>query len=204
MTQPQNQNVRDLAIWSPKLALGMVLGIPRVPFVADLPVQFSGSTVNAPPVSVNLQQNITQDTLIERISYSLHQPNSFAGSPFQSLYFSQLKAQTGVGVMIQVYGAPKYVVNNEFTELANLADVLSIAWPMGWPLLKQSNVKLMATLLNTPTSVPYDVKVTLLGWQSLDAGLDALSDDECRIRLRKLGFETPDVVNMAPGNMKAT
>jgi hypothetical protein len=193
MTQPKNQNVRDLAIWYPKVALGMVLGIPRVPFVVDMPLQFSSSTVNAPPIVTNFDNNVTQDTLIERVSYSLVQQNSFPGSPFQSLYLSQLKAQTGVGIQCQVFGGPKYVVNDTFTELANFADILATTWPQGWMLPKQSNVKVSAVLLSTPTSVPYTVNLTWLGWQSLSKDLDDLSDKECRKRLRRLGIETPDL-----------
>lgn len=202
MTQPKTQNVRDLAIWAPKLALGMVLGVPRVPFVVDLPIQFSSSDVNAPPIVTNFDNNLTQDTLIERISFSLFQPNSFPGSPLQPLFFSQLKAMTGVGIQMQVYGGPKYAVNDGFTELANFADILAVTWPQGWPLFKQSNVKVTATLLQTPTSVPYDVKLTFLGWQLLEKGIDDLSDTEAREKLRKLGFETPDVEHMTSGNMK--
>lgn len=193
MTQPKNQNVRDLAIWAPKMALGMILGIPRVPFIVDIPIQFSSSSVNAPPIVANMQNNLTQDTIIERVSYSLFQQNSFPGSPFQSLYFSQLKAQTGVGIQMQVYGGPKYAVNDTFTELANFSDILATTWPQGWLLYKQSNVKVSAVLLNTPTSVPYDVKLTFLGWQLLEKSIDDLSDKEARARLRKLGIETPDL-----------
>ena len=202
MTQPKNQNIRDLAIWAPKLALGMVLGVPRVPFVVDIPIQFSSSTVDAPPVVKSFDNNLTQDTLVERISFSLFQQNSFPGSPLQPFFFSQLKMSTGVGIQCQVFGGPKYAVNDGFTELANFADILATTWPQGWPLFKQSNVKISAVLTQTPTSVPYSVTLTFLGWQLLEKSVDDLSDDEVRQRLRKLGFETPDVVNMAPGNMK--
>jgi len=197
MTQPKIQDVKDLAIWAPKIALGMILGVPRVPFVVDIPIQFSSSVVNAPPIVSNLQNNLTQDTLIERITYSLFQQNSFPGSPFQSLYFSQLKAATGVGIQMQVYGGPKYAVNDAFTELANFADIFAATWPQGWPLFKQSNVKVSAILTQTPTSVPYNVNLTLIGWQLLEKAIDDLSDDECRARLRKLGLTSPDLSALA-------
>ena len=193
MSQPKVQDVKDLAIWAPKLALGMIIGVPRVPFIVDIPIQFSASTVNAPPIVASFQNNLTQDTLIERISFSLFQPNSFPGSPFRSLYFSQLKAQTGVGIQMQVFGGPKYAVNDAFTELANFADVFALTWPQGWPLFKQSNVKVSAVLLETPTSVPYDVSLTFLGWQLLEKSVDDLSDAEARARLRKLGLVSPDL-----------
>lgn len=192
---PHDESVRNLALYAPKLALGMVLGVPRVPFVDDIPIQFSASTVNAPPVVQNFQNNLTQDTIIERIAFNLFQQNSFPGSPFQSLYFNQLKqsGQTGVGVQLQVFGGPKYIVSNSFVDLGNLADVLAVAWPSGWPLAKQSNVKVSAILTQTPVSVPFNISLTFLGWQLLDKTLEDLSDAEARARLRKLGIDSPDL-----------
>jgi len=199
--QPKSYDVRALALWAPKIAYGMVAGVPRVPFVADVPLQFSSSTVNAPPVVAAFDNNLTQDTMIERVSFNLFQQKSYAGSPFQSTYFNQLKqsGQTGVGIRMDVYGGPKYAVNGSFTDLGNIADVLAVTWPEGWLLLKQSNVKVTAILTQTPVSVPYNVDLTFLGWQFLSKELDDLSDDECRRRLRALGIESPDLNKILAG-----
>jgi hypothetical protein len=188
-------NIRELALWAPKLAYGLVVGVPIVPFVVDVPIQFSSSVVNAPPIVGSFDNNLTQDTLIQRVSYNLFQQNSFPGSPFQSLYFNQLKqsGQTGVGIQLDVYGGPKYSINDDFTDLGNLFDVIALAWPNGWPLLKQSNVKVSAILTQTPVSVPFNVTLTFLGQQLLDKSVSDLSDAECRCRLRKLGIESPDL-----------
>jgi len=193
--QPRDTQIRNLALYAPKTAFGMMVGVPRVPFVADIPIQFSSSTVNAPPVVQSLQNNLTQDTVIERISYNLFQQNTFPGSPFQSTYFNQLKqsGQIGVGIQMAIYGGPKYNVNDTFTDLGNLADVFAVTWPEGWPLQKQSNVKISAILTQTPVSVPFNITLTFLGWQFLSKDLDDLSDEEARSRLRKLGIETPDL-----------
>jgi hypothetical protein len=190
---PRDHEIRNLALYAPRVAYGLIAGVPRVPFVADMPVSIPSSTVNAPPVVASLQNNLTQDTLIERISFTLFQQNSFPGSPLQSLYFAMLKEASGVGVMMQVYGGPKYAINDVFTPLENLADVLAVTWPNGWPLYKQSNVKMSFVLTQSPTSVPYDIKVTLLGWQFLDKAMDDMSDKEARDRLRKMGIESPDL-----------
>lgn len=199
--QPRDDQIRNLALWAPKIAYGMIVGVPRVPFIADIPIQFSSSTVNAPPVVQNLDNNLTQDTIIERVSFNLFQPNSFPGSPFQSLFSNQQKQSgaTGVGVQMSVYGGPRYDVNSAFTDLGNLADVFALTWPQGWPLQKQSNVKISAILTQTPVSVPFNVTVTLLGWQSLSKELDDMSDSEARSRLRKLGIDSPDIsILLAP------
>lgn len=198
--QPRDEDIRNLALYSPRIAYAMMIGVPRVPFIADIPVQFSSSTVNAPPVVQAFDNNLTQDTLIERVSYNLFQQNSFPGSPFQSTYFNQLKqsGQTGVGIMMQVFGGPKYAVNDVFTDLGNLADVFAVAWPSGWPLAKQSNVKVSAILTQTPVSVPYDVTLSFLGYQFLDKTIDDISDGEARARLRKLDIVSPDLSLLLP------
>ncbi len=187
--------IRDLALYAPKLAYGLVVGVPRVPFIAEIPIQFSSSAVNAPPVVQNFQNNLTQDTIIERVAYNLFQPNSFPGSPFQSTYFNQLKQSgaTGIGIQMQVYGGPKYGISDTFVDLGNLADVLAVTWPAGWPLLKQSNVKVSAILTQTPVSVPFNATLSFLGWQLLDKTVDDLSTDEARARLRKLNIDSPDL-----------
>lgn len=192
---PHDESIRNLALYAPKLAYGMVVGVPRVPTVLDIPIQFSSSTVNAPPVVQSFDNNLTQDTIIERVSYNLFQQNSFPGSPFQSLFVNQMKqsGQTGVGINMQVFGGPKYSINNEFTDLGSLVDVFALTWPNGWLLLKQSNVKVSAILTQTPVSVPFDVTITFLGWQLLEKDISDLSDSEARARLRKLGIESPDL-----------
>jgi len=192
----RDYNVKNLALYAPRVAWAMIAGIPRVAFAVDVPIQFSSATVNAPPVVGSFQNSLTQDTVIERVSFSLFQQNTFPGSPFQTLYFAMAKAISGVGVQMSVYGGPKYNVNDTFTALENMADVLAITWPSGWPLYKGSNVKVTAALLQTPFSTPYDVNLTFLGWQFLDAELDAMSDSEARRRLRALGLESPDLASL--------
>lgn len=197
---PRDHDIRNLALYAPKFAYAMLIGVPRVPFVDDIQIQFSSSTVNAPPVVANFDNNLSQDTLIERVSFNLFQQNSFAGSPFQSTYFNQLKqsGKTGIGVRMDVYGGPKYAINGTFTDLGNLIDVFAITWPQGWPLYKQSNVKVSAILLDTPVSVPYDVTLSFLGWQFLEKTIDDMSDSDARAMLRKVGIETPDLANLLP------
>lgn len=193
--QPKDTNIKNLALYAPRVALAYVLGVPRVPFLDDVPIVFSASTVNAPPVIASFQNNLSQDTVIERISFGLFQQNSFPGSPFQSLYFNQLKQSgfVGVGLNMAVFGGPKYLVNNSdtFTDIGTFFDVFAATWPEGWPLEKQSNVKISAVLTQTPASVPFSINITFLGFQFLDKVMDDMSDDEARERLRKLGFEVP-------------
>ena len=194
--QPKDTDIRNLALYAPRAALAYVLGVPRVPFLDDVPIVFSASTVNAPPVIASFQNNLSQDTVIERVSFGLFQPNSFPGSPFQSLYFNQLKQSglVGIGLNMAVFGGPKYLVNNSdtFTDVGNFFDVFAMTWPEGWPLYKQSNVKVSGVLTQTPVSVPFTLNITFMGFQFLDKVMDDMSDDDARAKLKELGFDVPD------------
>jgi hypothetical protein len=189
------EDVRALALYAPKLAYGLIVGVPRVPFIVDIPIVFSSSTVNAPPVVQSFLNNMTQDTVIERIAYNLAQPNSFTGSPLSSLFFNQKKQSgfTGIGIQMQVYGSPRYGISDTYIDLGNLADVFAITWPSGLLLPAQSNVKVSAILTETPVSVPYSATLTFLGWSLIEKSVDSLSDQEARARLRKLGIDSPDL-----------
>ena len=194
---PRDHDIKNLALYAPRIAYALLIGVPRVPFSGLISAQFTSSAVDATPVVVSLQNNLTQDTLIERVTYTVFQQNSFSGSPLQSLYFAMLKQCTGVGVMMQVFGGPKYNVDDVFTPLEDVADEFAITWPNGWPLAKQSNVKCSFVLQQTPTSVPYDVDLCLCGWQFLDKAMDDLTDDDARKRLKTLGFEVPNFQALA-------
>lgn len=194
--QPKDTDVLNLALYAPRIAYGMIAGVPRVPFLADIPIQFTSSAVDAPAIVASFDNNLVSDTIIEKVSFTLFQQNSFPGSPFQSLYFNQLKGQTGVGIKLDVYGGPKYAISDVPVDLANLFDVMSMMWPSGWPLYKQSNVKVAAVLFQTPVSVPFDVHILFNGWQFLDKVMDDMSDEEARCRLRKLGIPSPDLADL--------
>ena len=191
---PSNE-IKNLALYQPKMAYGLVVGVPRVPFLVEIPFQFSSSVVNAIPIVQSFDNNLTQDTIIQRVAFSVFQQNSFPGSPFQSLYFNQLKqsGQIGVGIQVDVYGGVKYSCSDTFIDAGSFFDVLATTWPGGWPLPKQSNVKVSAILTQTPVSVPYTFSLIFQGFQLLDKAVDDLSDAECRSRLRKLGIESPDL-----------
>jgi hypothetical protein len=223
---PRDYDIRNLALYAPKIAYGLVAQVSRVPFVGPItqrpgvqspivPIQFDtqwfGATdpaVPPPPpppnppggIGVNriiegkLANNVTVDTLIERITFSLFQPNSFTNpqSPFQTLFLAMLKESTGVDIQIDVYGSPKYRVT-DFIPLENVGDTLAVTWPNGWPLAKQNNVKVSAVLNRPAATVPYIVNMALIGWQFVDKDIDDMSDEEARRRLRAMGIDAPEL-----------
>ena len=173
----------------------MIIGARRAPYTIDIPIQFSSSAVNAPPVVASFQNNVSLDTVIERVTYNICiNRTRFQESRFRSAVLQSDEAErtTGVGIQMDVYGGPRYSLNLTYTDLGSLFDVLAITWPNGWILPLQSNVKVSAILLQTPVSVPYQITLSFLGYQQVDDSLSGLSDDDARDRLRKLGFTVPD------------
>jgi hypothetical protein len=192
--QPTPADVRNLALENPRAAYGIVVGVPRVPFVGNLVGQFLSAGTFAVPVVADLDTTIVQDTWIQRINYGLIQPNSpYVGSPFDSLSQTMFKFVPGISARVQVQSGPRYFLNQQFCPLENLADLLAVGWPAGWPLFKYQSVQAELILTNAPPSIPLVVTLTLLGWQFLDKSLDDLSDEEARRRLKIMGFDVPDV-----------
>jgi len=192
--QPTSSNVRDLCLQNPRAAYGIVVGIPRVPFVGNLVCPFQAPATFAAPVVADLDTTVVQDTWIHRINYSMVQPNSpYIGSPFDSLSQAMFRFVPGISATIQVQSGPRYYLNQQPCPLENIADLLAVGWPAGWPLFKYQSVQGQFILTNTPPSIPLIVTVTLLGWQFIDKSLDDLSDEEARRRLKIMGFDVPDV-----------
>ena len=54
--------IADLILICPRIAYGMIIGARRAPYTIDIPLQFSSSTVNAPPVVASFQNNVSLDT----------------------------------------------------------------------------------------------------------------------------------------------
>ena len=192
--QPHASLVRDMAMENPRAAYGIVVGVPRVPFVGNMVGNFQSNATFAVPVLGDLDTTIVQDTWIHRINYTLLQPNSpYIGSPFDSLSQYCFKQIPGISVMFQVQSGPRYYLNQQFSPLENVVDLMAQGWPSGWPLFKYQSIEAQFILTNPPPSVPLTVTVTLLGWQFLDKSLDDISDEEARRRLKVMGFDVPDL-----------
>ena len=62
-------------------------------------------------------------------------------------------------------------------------------------------MKVSAILTQTPVSVPFNIILTFLGWQFLDKAIDDMSDDDARAKLKKLGFDVPDLSLIMPSRL---
>ena len=192
--QPTPSFVRDLALENPRAAYGIVVGVPRVPFVGNLVAAFQSPATFAVPVIADLDTTIVQDTWIHRINYGIIQPNSpYVGSPFDSLSQTMFKFVPNVSARVMVQSGPRYFLNQQFCPIENLADLLAVGWPAGWPLFKYQSVQAELILTSAPPSIPLILTITLLGYQFLDKSLDDISDEEARRRLKVLGFDVPDL-----------
>lgn len=196
--EPRALHIQDLAIYDPVAAYGIVLGIPRVPISLNASAIFSSFAVPQIPVEGDLDTTIAQRTWIDNITYSLDQPNCFAGNIFKPLYDAMLKAHPGVSTRVTVQSGPRYLVSPQYTPLENFANMFASRYPSGWPLFKQQSIKVDFLLTTPPPAVspngpPYNVTLTFTGWQFLDHTLDELSANKAAECLRLMGFWVPDV-----------
>src|SRR5271166_3838013 len=149
--EPKALNIQELAIYDPVAAYGICLGIPRIPISMNCAGIFSSFAVPQIPVEGDLDTTIAQRTWIDNITYSLQQPNVFAGNIFKTLYDTMLKQAPGISCQIQVQSGPRYLVSPQFTPLENVAPLLQQHYPAGWPLFKQQSIEVNFML--TPGSL---------------------------------------------------
>jgi hypothetical protein len=135
---------------------------------------------------------------IQDIRYSVNQPNVFAGNIGKAQYDAALRQSPGVDAKLEVYAGPKYIPALNFTPLENLYDTFIAIFPTGWKLYKQQSVKIELVLTKPPPSIspngpPYNVCITLRGWQFLDPRLECISCKEAVDALRAAGIFSPQV-----------
>jgi hypothetical protein len=193
MPIPSAAGILDLAFWNPRAALGIIMGIPRVPIVMNAVAQFNSPSTNQVAVVGALDTTITQETWIQRVNYSIIQPNSFPGNIFKPMHDTYFKFVSGIQVQCQINSGPRYVTNIEPTPIEDFADLLACNWPSGWPLFCEQSIKVFFTLSQPPPSVPLIVTLSFLGWQFIDRCIDRISDEYARAELRKLGINSPSL-----------
>lgn len=193
MPLPSAAGILDMAFWNPRAALGIILGIPRVPIVMNCVVTFNSPAVGAVPLIGALDTTIVQETWIQRMNYSIVQPNSFQGNVFKSQSDYYFKFTPGINVQLEINSGPRYVTSIEPTPLEDIADLLACAWPSGWPLFCEQSIKASFSLTQPPPSTPLVVTLSFLGWQFLDRCIDRISDEYARCQLRKLGIFSPSL-----------
>ena len=193
MPLPSATGILDLAYWNPRAALGIIIGIPRVPIVMNAVGQFNNPATNQVAVVGALDTTVTQETWIQRINYSIIQPNSFAGNIFKPQHDFFFKFSSGIQVQAEIESGPRYVTNIEPTPIEDFADLLACNWPSGWPLFCQQSLRVFYSLSQPLPSVPLIVTLSFLGWQFIDRCIDRIGDEYARAQLRKLGINSPSL-----------
>lgn len=195
--QPLPDEIQKIAMYDAIAAYGLYLGVPRTPVLFNLAGSFSSFALGQPPITANLSQPVSSRTWIEKMNYSLSLPNVFAGNILKTLYDAQLKAHPGINAQLIVFSGPRYPVGADFTPLENIVDLYQSRWPAGWPLFKQQSLQAQFVLTDAqptsdPNAPPYNVVLTLTGWQFLDTSLDDMSSKDAGCCLRAAGFHVPE------------
>jgi hypothetical protein len=195
--EPVPQKIAELAVYDPIAAYGILLGIPRIPFVANSSVSFSSFDLEAAPLSAGLDTTIAYRTWISNLTYTINPVGQFAGNVFQTQYASYMRTGTGIGIKATVQSGPKYPLMGSFTALENFVNVFASTWPAGWQLYKQQNILTEFLLTAVPggddTNLSaYNVSLTWNGWQFIDPSLDDMDADCARECLREMGIWVPD------------
>jgi hypothetical protein len=194
MPLPSAAGILDMAYWNPRAALGIILGIPRVPIVMNAVGNITSPGTNQVPVIGALDTTITVETWIQRMNYSIIQPNSFPGSVWKPQHDFYFKFSSGINVQAEINSGPRYVTNIEPTPIEDFADLLACNWPSGWPLFCEQSLRVFFSLSQPMPSVPVIVTLSFLGWQFLDRCIERIGDEYARAQLRKLGINSPSLM----------
>ena len=193
MPLPSAAGIMDMALWNPRAALGIIMGIPRVPITMNAVAQFNSPATDATPIIGALDTTITQETWIQRMNYSIIQPNAFQGNIFKSQSDYYFKFASGINISMEINSGPRYVTSIEPTPIENAADLLACNWPSGWPLFCEQSLRVFFTLSQSPPTVPLIVTLSFLGWQFIDKCIEQMSDEFARCKLRELGIFSPSL-----------
>lgn len=193
--EPTPVDIARLALYDPIAAYGLMLGIKRLPIHLPVAATFSSFTVPQAPIVGDLAVTIANRTWIQKINYSLSQPNEFAGNIFKPLYDACLKYHPGISVQVAILGGPRYVTAPAFVPLENVADLIDPSWPAGWVLQKQQSIQVQFQLTDPPSTTspngpPYTVNMTFTGWQFEDPRMDDVSHEDAIAALQEAGICT--------------
>jgi hypothetical protein len=194
MPLPSAAGILDMAYWNPRAALGIIVGIPRLPLTLNAKGCICNPGTQQVPIVGCLDTTLTQETWVQRINYSIVQPNSFPGSVWKPQHDFYFKFTSGILVQCEINSGPRYFTSIEPTPIENFADLLACNWPSGWPLFCEQSLKVYFQLSQPMPSVPVYVTLSFLAWQFYDRCIERISDEYARAQLRRLGIHSPSLV----------
>ncbi len=173
-----------LAAGSPRLALAKAYGVPLAPFIINVRAEFPDvDTFNVPDRGSDVK--IVQDTLIDAlvIRVTLDNPALNILQPISDYFFN---FQSGLEATLDVQGAPRYTVAENFTPLSTLADMVNgnSHWPAGWVLTYQQQLFMSFNARIQLPDSPATVVATYRGWVPTSDMFVGMSTREAVTRLR--------------------
>jgi hypothetical protein len=183
-----------LAAGSPRLALAKALGVPLAPYTINCRATFPDTSTSVVP-DVGSDIKITQDTLIDAVRYRVTNLSTTANqNQFQAQTDFFFGLQSGIEVLVEVVGAPRYDWVSKYTPLANLADLFNgnSHWPGGWVLTYQQQIKMDFQAKVALPYAPIEVVVTFNAWQPVTGMFVTMSNREACAQLAALGIDLSD------------
>jgi hypothetical protein len=196
MTAP----IQEVAQYSPLLALARAWKVPFAPFVLSCRATFDDADITIlPNIAIeNGQGRITQISVVDRLIFTIQQPESFPGSVFKNQSDAEFKQNSGISATINIDGAPRYAVAPFFTPLDTLSDVIgnAPAFPMGW-ILTYTQTIMMAFNAEIPLpSLPTTIIASYRMWQPY--GTDefvSMSNSQAFAELMRIYANDTDMTN---------
>lgn len=153
-----------LAAGSPRLALAKAMGVPLAPYIINVRATFDDvDTADVPSQGADVK--VSQDTLVDSLVVRTTLDRTAQGQ-FDNLndYFGNF--QNGIEATLDVQGAPRYTVAENFTPLSTLADVINgnARWPGGWILTYQQQLFMSFHSRITLPAAPVTVVCTFRTW----------------------------------------
>ena len=174
---------------SPRLALAKCLGVPLAPYAINVRATFPD--VDTPSVpNVGSDVKIVQDTLVDALVVRITNDGGGQTNIFQpqSDYFFNF--QSGIEATLDVKGAPRYAVADNFTPLSTLADVVNgnSRWPAGWILTYQQQLFMSFNARIAPLPfAPLTVVCTFRTWTPVGEMFVQMTNREAFQRLSECG-----------------
>jgi hypothetical protein len=194
--------ISELAGYSPQIALARAKGVQFAPYLLNCRATFTDTTTTTlnPSSLEGGQGAINQPSIIDRITYEIDAPNSFAGNVFKPEHDFFYQRQSGISATLAVQGAPRYTISPYFTPLSTLLASLSEGWPCGWVLNYNQTIVMQFQQSIPVESTPTSVIVTFRMWQPVGTDeFQMMTATDARNQLQAAGLLTPPAP-LAPTN----
>lgn len=205
MTAGINYDRRLIARHNPRLAYILeCLRIPLAPVMYPVPVIFTTQGLPANPLRGTLPRPMSSDMWIVALEYTIRASLYLAGSPFKPLYDEYTKKNPYVDVFMQFYGAASLNEDNRITTVPMPLETVAKAagnpdpYHSGvgcWHVIQKDQdlwVDFWMKRALQATEVPYEVTITVKGYQIDGCCLKDIRLDKAKACLLKMGLLQPE------------